>query len=537
MLILAISTTLLALPVFDVYAAVDEEVIMWTNLSNMPTSRGGLCSAVVSGKIYAIGGSNSSNVLDVNEMYDTTTGRWSTRASMPTARTGFATAVYENKIYAIGGSIGESFTGKVEVYDTIGDTWSTLSSMPMSRADLTANVVGDKIYLIGGKALSNNSPYYTQTNDNQVYDIKTNTWSTCASMPISLQGYASVVVGTKIYVIGGSRQSLSGVDTSTSNLQIYDTETDKWSNGQPLLFSSSYGAAVVTSGVMAPTKIYCVGGFSVETFTDKTQIYDVANDYWTDGPKMSAQRAYLGLTIVNDIIYATGGLDGVKCLNLHEELKPIGYGKVPPVIDITSPQQNKTYKTIQIDYQVNKAVSWVGYSLDNNLNVTLTKTSSIVENIPDGSHSIVLFAKDALGNIGVSKTIYFTIDNTVPIITIINPLHQAYSTADIALTFIIDKPVTQISYSLNGQNNVPITGNITIPALPDGDHVITVYATDELGNLGTSDEITFTIATFPISKVAITILVIMILITSGYLAIKHKKTNITQPIETSEIKK
>jgi N-acetylneuraminic acid mutarotase len=493
----------------------------------MPTSRGGFNLAVVSGKIYAIGGSNSSGDLAINEMYDPAADRWSVKTSMPTARTGFATAVYENKIYVIGGSVGESFTGNVEVYDPVNDVWQTLASMPTPRADLTANVVGDKIYLIGGKVYQNGSPYYTQTGVNQVYDIKTNTWSTRTSMPIALQGYASSVMGTKVYVIGGSRQSLSGVDTSTSSLQIYDTETDKWSTGQPLNFPSSYGAAVVTTGVMAPTKVYYVGGFSVEMFSDRTQVYDVANGFWTDGPKMSIQRAYLGLAVVNDVVYAIGGFDGDKWLNLNEELKPSGYGKVPPVIDIISPQQNKTYKNIQVDYTVNKVVSWVSYSLDNGPNVTLTKASSFVDNIPDGSHSIVLFAKDSLGNIGVSQTVRFTIDNAVPIITITNPLSQKYNTADITLTFVIDKPVAHISYSLNEQLPVSITGNITLPALPDGTHTIVVHATDELGNSGSSEEIAFTISTFPTFWVAIVIVLIIILITSGYIVIKHKKTSNT----------
>jgi N-acetylneuraminic acid mutarotase len=533
MLLLAIFTTLLVLPLSNINA-VDTETISWTKLSNMPTSRGGFNLAVVSGKIYAIGGSNSSGDLAINEMYDPATDKWFVKTAMPTARTGFATAVYENKIYVIGGSVGESFTGNVEVYDSVNDTWQTLASMPTPRADLTANVVGDKIYLIGGKVYHNSSPYYTQTSINQVYDIKTNTWFTNTSMPLALQGYASTVIDSKIYVIGGSRQSLSGVDTSTSNLQIYDTEIDKWITGQPLNFPSSYGEAVVTTGVMAPTKIYYVGGFSVETFSDRTQIYDIVNDFWNDGPKMSTQRAYLGLAVVNDIVYAIGGFDGDNWLNLNEELKPAGYGKVPPVIEITSPQQNKTYKNIQIDYKVNKVVSWVSYSLDNNQNVTLTKNTSFVDNIPDGSHSIVLFAKDSLGNIGTSQTVHFTIDNAAPTIIILTPITQTYNTADIILTFVIDKPITQISYSLNEQPIISITGNITIPALPDGHHIIVVYAVDELGNSGSSDEISFTISTFPTFWVAITIVLIIILITSGYLVIKHKKTNNTTTIEISE---
>ena len=520
MLLLAISTSLIALPLSNIHATDTETTSPWLKLANMPTNRSGLNLAAVSGKIYAIGGSNSSGTLNINEMYDPITDRWTIKSSMPTARTGFATAVYENKIYVIGGSVGDSFTGRVEVYDPVDDIWKSLASMPTPRADLTANVVGDKIYLIGGQISSNVSPYYTQTDITQVYDIKTNTWSTNTSMPTALQGYASVVVGTKIYIIGGSRHSLSGIDTSTSALQIYDTQTDRWTTGQPLNYPSSYGAAAVTTGIIAPTKIYYIGGFFAETFSDKTQIYDIERDFWSEGPKMSKSRAYLGVTVTNDVIYAMGGFDGENWLNLNEELRPVDYGKIPPIIEIISPE-NKTYRTVQIDYRVNKAVSWVGFSLNNEPNVTLTRNSHIL-NIPNGPHSIVLFARDHVGNIGTSQTVHFTVDNAAPNINIITPLNQTYSTADIALTVTIDK-TAHLSYSLNGQPIVPITGNITLPALPDGSHVIVVYATDELGNSGVSDEVFFNISTFPTFWVATTFILIIILLTTTYIIIKRKK--------------
>jgi N-acetylneuraminic acid mutarotase len=523
MLLLALSIAITVLPLCNILnAAGTESASTWTKLANMPTSRGGLGTAVVSGKIYAIGGLNSTGDLAINELYDPLTDKWTNKTSMPTARTGFATAVYENKIYVIGGAVGDTFTGNVEVYDTINDTWQAMASMPTPRADLTANIVDDKIYLIGGKIYSNTSPYYSQTSVTQVYDIKTNTWSTSNSMPTALQGYASTVIGTKIYIIGGSRQSLSGIDTSTSTLQIYDTKTNSWTTGQPLNYPSSYGAAVATTGVIAPTKIYYVGGFSVEAFSDKTQIYDVENDFWSEGPKMSTTKAYLGLAIAHDIIYAIGGLDGDKWLNSIEELKPIDYGKVPPIIEIISPV-NKTYKNIQIDYRVNKAVSWVGYSIDNGLNITLTRNSYNIDNILDGPHSIRLFANDTSGNMGASQIVHFTIDNLAPTVTVLMPLKQTYNTADVILTFVIDKPVTHLSYSINGQPEIPITGNITLPALSDGKHVIVVHAVDELGNSGSSEEIFFTISTFPTFWVATAIVLVIILLTTGYLVFKHTK--------------
>jgi hypothetical protein len=79
---------------------------------------------------------------------------------------------------------------------------------------------------------------------------------------------------------------------------------------------------------------------------------------------MSTSRAYLGLTVLNDVIYAIGGFDGANWLNSNEEFKPVGYGKIPPTVEILSPE-NKTYKTITVDYRINKDVSWAGFSLDN----------------------------------------------------------------------------------------------------------------------------------------------------------------------------
>ena len=275
---------------------------------------------------------------------------------MPTARSGFAIASYENKIFVIGGSVGDTFTGNVEVYDPITDTWQTKASMPTPRADLCASVVNGKIYLIGGKTYSSTAPYYRQTSINEVYDPATNTWSTNASIPTAVQGYASTVIGNKIYIIGGTRQSVLGSDTFTSANQIYDTETDTWTNGKSMNQPTSYGAAVATTDFMAPTKIYYFGGYMGTTFTNKTQVYDLENNVWTSGADMPTARAYLGVAVINDVIYAIGGFDGANWLQSNEQYKPLDYGKIPPKIQLVSPE-NKIYNSVSLTYTVNKAAS------------------------------------------------------------------------------------------------------------------------------------------------------------------------------------
>jgi parallel beta-helix repeat protein len=72
------------------------------------------------------------------------------------------------------------------------------------------------------------------------------------------------------------------------------------------------------------------------------------------------------------------------------------------------------------------------------------------------------------------------------------------------LDFTLNKPVIWMGYSLDGHDNITITGNTTLIELTDGLHNITVYARDELERTGASETIHFTMETpFPTLTVAI----------------------------------
>ena len=82
-----------------------------------------------------------------------------------------------------------------------------------------------------------------------------------------------------------------------------------------------------------------------------------------------------------------------------------------------------------------------------------------------------------------------------PTITIISPENMTYSTSTVPLTFNVDEATVWIGYSLDGQMNETITGNITLPALPDDTYHIDVFANDTYGNMGKSSTVHFTIDT------------------------------------------
>jgi N-acetylneuraminic acid mutarotase len=503
----------------------------WMTKEPMSTARGGLGVAVVNGKIYAIGGLNNDTQLAVNEEYNPVTNTWATKTPMPTARSGFAIAVYQNKIYCIGGTVGNGeelvsgFTGVNEVYDPVKNTWEIKESMPTPRADLCASVVDGKIYLIGGKEYWGTDSYH-ELDVNEVYYPETDSWTTKSPMPVPALGYASEVVDGKIYVIGGAREFQEGLGTLTAigSNQVYDSKNDTWSSRASLPVAVSHAAACVTSGVTTPKRIYVVGGFDQTNYSNATHVYDFERDVWSSGALMPTARAYLGLAVVDDALYAIGGFDGLNLLAVNEQYTPLGYGTVPPELRVLSPE-NKTYTSddIQLVLTVNRPTNWIGYSLDGQANVTVTG-DTMLSGLAEGAHSIKVSVNDTFGNLVSADTVYFSVDTVPPNIAILSPENKTYGETDIKSIFTVDEPVSWIGYSLDGQDNVTVTANVTLAVLPEGSHNLTFYATDLVGNTGVSETVCFVIAPFPTVLVVAVAVTITIVVAAGYLLIKRRKT-------------
>ena len=123
----------------------------------------------------------------------------------------------------------------------------------------------------------------------------------------------------------------------------------------------------------------------------------------------------------------------------------------------------------------------------------------------------------------VYSTVSFNIDSIPPNISILSPETQVYKRSDVPLDFTVNKTVSQISYSLDGKQNSTTTGNMTLTGLSSGAHNLTVYATDEAGNVGTSQTITFTVATFPTLTIAIASVVAILVVVAGLLVYRKKQ--------------
>ena len=232
---------------------------------------------------------------------------WQKDGEMPTAR-GYLSAVeYEGKIYVMGGYDNNTQLDLVEVYDPKTNKWSTASPMLTPRDEFAAVKCNGMIYAIGGWNGS-------RLNSVEVYDPQMDTWSAINSMPTARNRLAAVEYNGKIYAIGGYAD-----DEELGTVELYDPEKGVWNEVSPMPTPRD-GFAAVRLG----EKIYTIGGANEnDEALNTVEIYDPEMDTWTEGTPMPTAR--LGLTAVEYAgkIYAIGGEDtDGESLNIVEIYDP-----------------------------------------------------------------------------------------------------------------------------------------------------------------------------------------------------------------------
>jgi N-acetylneuraminic acid mutarotase len=226
----------------------------WLSVSNLPASRAGLAAASVNGRIYAIGGGSSAFVYDPAQP----TNGWLSVSNLPAARYGLAAASVNGKIYAIGGYDGSSYQwssyqSTIYVYDPAQPTngWLSVSNLPAARGGLAAASVNGKIYAIGGtdSGVTPQSTVY-------VYDPAqpTNGWLSVSNLLAPRADLAAASVNGNIYAIGGYNGSRSSASSYVSTVYIYDPQqpTNGWLSVSNLpAVGGGLAAASVNGNILA----------------------------------------------------------------------------------------------------------------------------------------------------------------------------------------------------------------------------------------------------------------------------------------------
>jgi len=426
---------------------------------------------------------------------------WTSKAPMQIARSGLGVTAVNGKIYAIGGDARSgkwpyvgSFVGTNEEYDPETDTWAFNASMPTPRCDFAIAAYQNKIYCIGGAIGFTVDEWglfhsYVASGVNEVYDTVTNTWETKTPIPVVEMKIQAHVVNGKIYVMG------------VAFTYVFDPENDSWNSKTRMPASPPPSSGSYPVSVVVDDKIVVSGEFStgLSSSEQKILIYDTEADSWSEGTSGA-------IGVVEAAAGATMGVKAPKRVYVLGSPNQV----YDPEADAWATAA--AMPTGRMDFGV-AVVNDILYAIG----------GYYTESYEAWLHGLVT-------PVAVNEQ-YIPIGYGVPPeIKVVSPVNQTYNGSNVSLVFTVNKPVNWTGYSLDGKENVTLTGNTTLAGLASGLHNVTVYARDEFENMGVSETINFTIAVpepepepFPVVPVAAASVATIAVVSVGLLVYFKKR--------------
>jgi hypothetical protein len=267
----------------------------WNPKMDLPQARDHLGTAVLGGKIYAIGGWNNNipgfGVKLVTE-YDPVTNIWTPKAQLTDGRQSHGVVAINNSIYAIGGYYG-TVKDTVEVYNASTNTWATKTPMITKRLMFGIAAVDKEIYIIGGRTETSG----TKTSIVEAYNISADNWTAKTSMPTVRESFGAVSVNGLIYAIGGEITT----NTFIKTVEVYNPANDTWWK------ETDMNKARCDFGITVYDKeIYVIGGYN-NGHLNSVEKYNVTTKTWTYNESLPFGRTAHACTTLNDNIYSIGG--------------------------------------------------------------------------------------------------------------------------------------------------------------------------------------------------------------------------------------
>jgi N-acetylneuraminic acid mutarotase len=180
------------------------------------------------------------------------------------------------------------------------------------RYGLASAVLDGKIYVMGGNedGRKEGGTFVYFSNKLEVYDPGSNRWTTPVTTGVftARQELAACAVKGKIYVIGGTQ------GTPFNYVEIFDPVYNSWD--KPGTGMPTARAGLVTE--VLNDQIYAIGGVNAAgTFLNTVEVYDPIKNRWTIVKPAGWLRPMANMTscVLNNKIYVLGGYDGLTELD------------------------------------------------------------------------------------------------------------------------------------------------------------------------------------------------------------------------------
>jgi N-acetylneuraminic acid mutarotase len=251
----------------------DFKTLTWTKLADAPAMLNHFQAVALDKKIYILDAFSSGGFPEQTPasnvyIYDIEKNIWQTGKGLSDERKRAAAgaAMYDGKLYLVAGIQHGHSSGTnnmFDVYDPKTDSWTTLPDAPHIRDHCSATVIKDKLYAVGGRNTSYHEPnnfmaFFSHTVlEVDCYDFKTGKWSTLnAKLPLGTGGGAVVNLYDKLYYIGGERATATESNAARKNTFYLDPNSqNEWAETDSMHFGRNGMPATVLNN-----KIYVAGG-------------------------------------------------------------------------------------------------------------------------------------------------------------------------------------------------------------------------------------------------------------------------------------
>eukprot|EP00102_Acyrthosiphon_pisum_P026849 XP_016664059.1 PREDICTED: ring canal kelch homolog [Acyrthosiphon pisum] len=147
---------------------------------------------------------------------------------------------------------------------------------------------------------------YEVLESTKYYDPKLNKWQSGPKFEPRFGGGLAVVKDSNIVLYVG------GVNNSRSFYQsVYvldlSSELPCWKPSIDMLIKRCYLGVCVINNL-----VYAVGGYDGESYLNTAEVFDCITQKWRLISDMSTRRSAVGLGVLNNLLYAVGGFDGIS---------------------------------------------------------------------------------------------------------------------------------------------------------------------------------------------------------------------------------
>jgi len=189
--------------------------------------------------------------------------------------------------------------------------WEALPMGPgLQSVGLVAH--GNSIYRVGGlSALNepNEKENLVSVTDFQRFDPAAKSWTPLEPLPVGRSSHDAIVVGSKLYVVGGWNLKSGDTKWHSKSLVLDLAAKDaKWQELPEQPFERRALAVAALDG-----KVYAIGGMTSKNETSReVHVFDIASNSWTTGPELPGEKMNgfgSAALAVDGKLYATG-MDG-----------------------------------------------------------------------------------------------------------------------------------------------------------------------------------------------------------------------------------